>query len=79
MRVRILKDERGHAMLEFGVASALLLRLRNEAKGTIFLEVAEPNSAAISLYEHHGWVSTGIRKGYYQNGMINAIVMQKRP
>ncbi|HVV46837.1 MAG TPA: GNAT family N-acetyltransferase [Bryobacteraceae bacterium] len=62
-----------------GVASALLRTLRNEAKGTIFLEVAEPNSAAISLYEHHGWVSTGIRKGYYQNGMLNAIVMEKRP
>jgi ribosomal-protein-alanine N-acetyltransferase len=62
-----------------GVASALLRTLRNEAKGTIFLEVAEPNSAAISLYEHHGWVSTGLRKGYYQNGMVNAIVMEWRP
>jgi ribosomal-protein-alanine N-acetyltransferase len=62
-----------------GVASELLRTLRNEAKGTIFLEVAEPNSAAISLYEHHGWVSTGIRKGYYKNGMVNAIVMENRP
>lgn len=62
-----------------GVASALLRTLRNEAKGTIFLEVAEPNSAAISLYNHHGWVTTGLRKGYYQNGMINAIVMERRP
>jgi ribosomal-protein-alanine N-acetyltransferase len=62
-----------------GVASALLRTLRGEAKGTIFLEVAEPNSAAISLYEHHGWVSTGLRKGYYQNGMINAVVMENRP
>ncbi len=62
-----------------GVASALLNALRNGAKGTIFLEVAEPNSAAISLYNHHGWVSTGLRKGYYQNGMVNAIVMECRP
>jgi len=62
-----------------GVASALLRTLVNEARGTIFLEVAEPNSAAISLYEHHGWVTTGLRKGYYQNGMVNAIVMVRRP
>jgi|SRR6185312_13894209 len=62
-----------------GVASALLRTLVNEAKGTIFLEVAEPNSAAISLYSHHGWVTTGLRKGYYQNGMVNAIVMAWRP
>jgi len=62
-----------------GVASALIRTLRNEAKGTIFLEVAEPNSAAILFYEHHGWVSTGVRKGYYQNGMVNAIVMRLSP
>jgi ribosomal-protein-alanine N-acetyltransferase len=62
-----------------GVASALLRTLRNEAKGTLFLEVAELNFAAISLYEHHGWVRTGVRKGYYKNGMVNAIVMEKRP
>jgi len=62
-----------------GVASALLNTLRSQATGTIFLEVAEPNSAAISLYKHHGWVSTGVRKGYYQNGMVNAIVMACRP
>src|SRR5262249_28719287 len=62
-----------------GVASALLRTLRNEAKGTIFLEVAEPNSAALSLYSHHGWVSTGLRKCYYQNGMVNDIVMECRP
>lgn len=62
-----------------GVASALLDALTRNAKGTVFLEVAEPNLAAISLYEHHGWVRTGVRKGYYKNGTINGIVMEKRP
>jgi len=61
-----------------GAASALLRTLLTLAKGTIFLEVAEPNLAAISLYEHHGWVRTGVRKGYYKNGAVNAIVMEKR-
>jgi ribosomal-protein-alanine N-acetyltransferase len=61
-----------------GIASALLTALEAEATGQLFLEVAQPNQAAIALYEHHGWVRNGIRKGYYQQGLINAIVMQKR-
>jgi ribosomal-protein-alanine N-acetyltransferase len=62
-----------------GVASALLAALEREATGQLFLEVAEPNRPAIALYEHHGWVRNGVRKGYYQQGLVNAIVMQKRP
>lgn len=62
-----------------GVASALLTALVREAKGDVFLEVAEPNGPAIALYEHHGWVRNGVRKGYYRQGGVNAIVMQKRP
>ena len=62
-----------------GVASALLETLAREATGNLFLEVAETNRSAIALYEHHGWVRTGVRKGYYEGGTVNAIVMQKRP
>ena len=61
-----------------GVASALLAALASTAKGSVFLEVAEPNLPAIALYEHHGWVRSGLRKGYYERGNINAIVMEKR-
>jgi ribosomal protein S18 acetylase RimI-like enzyme len=61
-----------------GVASALLEALTGAAKGRLFLEVAEPNQAAITLYEHHGWVRNGLRKGYYERGNVNAIVMEKR-
>ena len=60
-----------------GVASALLDALSGISKGKVFLEVAEPNYAAIALYEHHGWVRKGIRKGYYNQGRINAVVMVK--
>jgi ribosomal-protein-alanine N-acetyltransferase len=62
-----------------GVASALLVALEREARGQLFLEVAEPNQSAIALYEHHGWVRNGIRKGYYRQGLVNAVVMQKIP
>jgi ribosomal-protein-alanine N-acetyltransferase len=67
------------AYRRLGVASALLAALERSAQGELFLEVAEPNRPAIALYEHHGWVRNGVRKGYYQQGNINAIVMQKRP
>jgi ribosomal-protein-alanine N-acetyltransferase len=62
-----------------GVASALLVALEHHAKGDLFLEVAEPNQPAVALYEHHGWVRNGVRKAYYEQGNVNAIVMLKRP
>jgi len=61
-----------------GVASRLLEALGEAARGEIFLEVAESNIAAIALYRRYGWEQTGIRKGYYHQGKINAIVMKKR-
>jgi ribosomal protein S18 acetylase RimI-like enzyme len=61
-----------------GVAGALLNALYRAADGEIFLEVAEPNSGAIALYKSQGWASVGVRKGYYEQGRINAVVMKKR-
>jgi [ribosomal protein S18]-alanine N-acetyltransferase len=61
-----------------GVAGALLAAIATEAKGDIFLEVSEKNLPAINLYDHHGWVRTGLRKNYYDQGSINAVVMRKR-
>lgn len=61
-----------------GVGSRLLEALGSTARGVIFLEVAEPNHPAIALYRKLGWEQTGLRKGYYDQGKINAIVMKKR-
>jgi ribosomal-protein-alanine N-acetyltransferase len=60
-----------------GVGSALLEALRREAQGEIFLEVAEPNAAAIALYTSAGWQAVALRRGYYDGGRINAVVMKK--
>lgn len=60
-----------------GVASALLNWLVDEAKGDIFLEVAENNAPARALYRKHKWVQIDIRKGYYHGGNIDGIVMKK--
>lgn len=61
-----------------GVASALLNGLSRLAQGTLFLEVAASNAAAIALYRGCGWEEAGIRPGYYSQGTINGIVMKKR-
>jgi ribosomal protein S18 acetylase RimI-like enzyme len=60
-----------------GAATALLDALSRAAHGNIFLEVAEGNAAAISLYSKHGWDKVGVRAGYYHHGTLNAIVMKK--
>jgi len=61
-----------------GVAEALLRALCGAASGDIFLEVAEPNFPAIALYCKLGWEPVAIRKGYYEAGRVNAVVMKKR-
>jgi len=61
-----------------GVARALLEELCLVAQGPVFLEVAETNQAAISLYTALGWASAGVRTGYYRHGKVNAIVMKIR-
>jgi ribosomal protein S18 acetylase RimI-like enzyme len=61
-----------------GVASSLLASLCAQARGIIFLEVAEPNSPAIALYTKLGWEYAGFRAGYYNHGTVNAVVMKKR-
>jgi ribosomal-protein-alanine N-acetyltransferase len=61
-----------------GIGSALLTAVCERAKGTIFLEVAEPNEPAIALYRKLGWEPAGTRYGYYFNGTVNAVVMKKR-
>ncbi len=61
-----------------GVGSALLNEVTWQARGIVFLEVAEPNAAAIALYRKLGWCEAGFRPGYYNQGTVNAVVMKKR-
>ena len=61
-----------------GIGAALLDRVCEEAKGAIFLEVAETNAPAIALYRKQGWEDAGVRQGYYSQGTVNAVVMKKR-
>jgi len=48
---------------------------REKGGVTLYLEVRTSNSAAISLYHQAGFVSTGVRSRYYENGE-DAILME---
>ena len=60
-----------------GIASAILEELIKSAEGCeqIFLEVRESNTAAISLYEKHGFKNCGVRKNFYHSPTENGIIM----
>ncbi len=66
-----------------GIASAMLRRLfeitREDADRGYTLEVRVSNQAAIRLYEGFGFVSRGIRRGYYTDNREDAVIMWKDP
>jgi ribosomal-protein-alanine N-acetyltransferase len=66
-----------------GIASALLMaaldEFRRSAIARIFLELRESNLPARALYERHGFLPAGRRKGYYLHPAEDAICMRKEP
>lgn len=62
-----------------GIGTMLLAEALREAKlrgmSSAFLEVRAMNSAALRLYENHGFFVTGSRKNYYQNPPDDALMM----
>jgi ribosomal-protein-alanine acetyltransferase len=57
--------------------AAALAEFRLRAVENVYLEVRESNTGAIAFYEKHGFVKTGLRKGYYRNPDESAITMEK--
>lgn len=66
-----------------GIASSLLRSLfdvtRDDAERGYTLEVRISNIAAISLYESCGFVTRGVRRGYYTDNREDALIMWKDP
>ena len=64
-----------------GLARAMLAELYAEAtrRGAreLFLEVRIDNTAAIALYTAEGFADIGRRRGYYEHGRVDAMVMRK--
>jgi ribosomal-protein-alanine N-acetyltransferase len=78
MNVAVHDDYRGQ-----GVATLLLNRLfeltaADDRRGYT-LEVRVSNAAAIRLYERHGFVARGVRRGYYTDNREDALIMWKDP
>lgn len=65
-----------------GVGEAILHHMMNEAVlngvTAATLEVRATNDAAISLYIKYGFVSEGLRKGYYTDCGDDALIMWNR-
>ncbi|WP_375497020.1 ribosomal protein S18-alanine N-acetyltransferase [uncultured Jatrophihabitans sp.] len=63
-----------------GLARRLLAGLLDAAaaKGAkdVYLEVRVDNVAARSLYRSEGFDDVGVRRGYYEHGRVDAVVMQ---
>lgn len=60
-----------------GAGAAILDAIINDCNGCAFvtLEVRVSNTAAIKLYEKSGFVSQGIRKGFYSHPTEDANIM----
>ena len=76
LRIAVAIDKR-----RCGVASALLVQFEKvcaeEEVSSIFLEVASRNTSALRLYDKFGYSQVGIRRGYYNNPLDDALVMNK--
>lgn len=65
-----------------GIAEGMLVALMEAGKrrGIAFftLEVRKGNDAAVRLYEKLGFVTEGVRRGFYKNPPEDALIMWKR-
>ena len=74
--VAVKKELRGQ-----GIAGKLLEKLCSYGKGRglerYILEVRAGNEPAIHLYERSGFTRVGIRKGFYEQPVEDAVIMTK--
>lgn len=63
-----------------GVGRALLRHAAQAWRGlggaAAFLEVRSDNAGAAALYDAEGWVRCGLRRGYYADGTVDAVLMR---
>ena len=56
---------------------ALLTEARRRGAAEAFLEVRVDNAPARALYLREGFAELGVRRGYYDNGRVDAVVMAR--
>jgi ribosomal-protein-alanine N-acetyltransferase len=65
-----------------GIARCLMehmLRLADQTRASVYLEVRESNIPARNLYAALGFSETGVRKNYYTSPRENAVLMMRVP
>ena len=75
LNIAVDPDQRSRGIARLLVDRAILVAGKEDAK-YLSLEVRSSNIAAISLYEHFGFIRTGIRRKYYE-GVDDALLMEK--
>ena len=58
---------------------ALIAEARRRGATEVLLEVRAENTVAQQLYARHGFERIGVRRGYYQPGRVDALVLRRRP
>ena len=74
MNIAVLPQYRRQG-IGIGIIEELTKKSLEKGCGQIFLEVAEDNFSAISLYEKCGFNAVGKRKNFY--GSVSAVIMEK--
>jgi len=56
----------------------LLAEAGHRGAASVWLEVRADNAAALGLYDRFGFERAGVRRGYYAQGRVDAVVMRRR-
>jgi ribosomal-protein-alanine acetyltransferase len=76
LTVGVVPDARRRGIARRLVAD-LLEHARSRGAGEVFLEVRVDNEPARTLYRSEGFADVGLRRGYYENGRVDAVVMRR--
>jgi len=80
LKIAVDNSARGKGIGDL-LMKAILEEAKRKAFPSVFLEVRSSNTAAIRLYEKHGFNTVRVRKDYYNDPVEDAIVMcqENRP
>jgi ribosomal-protein-alanine N-acetyltransferase len=78
MNLAVHPDHRRHGIARHLLEELFVLTAADAQRGYT-LEVRLSNGVAISLYEHMGFRTTGVRRGYYTDNREDALIMWRDP
>jgi len=75
-KIALKKELRGLGLGNYLMQALIRIGDLKKLRG-LTLEVRQSNTSARKLYEKHGFIKEGLRKGYYQDNNEDAIIMWK--